>query len=178
MDRKGMLSVPLVAICALGSPVAAVAQQKAPEPPMTRPLLLMGIKASRPFHGMGTLGTLIPLRPLEQTGELNSNDDFVYRGLIVEAGGGDEGYELAVGWGRRVKDAKHPALFGQDVRATAFRTRQPPKNALTNVTYGGGEVGVTALTARLSVGAATRVSGDEGADRFIFTWGIGFHLGR
>jgi len=178
MDTKRTVSAVVIA-CAIGSPTIAAAQQKPkPEPPTMRPLLLMGIKASRPFHGTGTLGTLIPLKPLEHTSELNSGDDFVYRGLIAEVGGSDDGYELAVGWGRRVKDRKHPSLFGQDVRATAFRTRKPPKDALRNATYVGGEVGFTALTARLSVGAATRVSGDEASDRVIFTWGIGFHLGR
>jgi hypothetical protein len=179
MDTKRTVSAVVIA-CAIGSPAIASAQQKPkpPEPPTMRPLLLMGVKASRPLHGMGTLGTLIPLRPLERTGELNSHDDFVFRGLLVEAGGSEDGYELAVGWGRRVKDRMHPAVFGQDLRATAFRTRKPPKDALTNVTYVGGEVGFTALTARLSVGAATRVSGDEAADPLIFTWGIGVHLGR
>ena len=180
MQRKRTWSAVIVAACALGSPIAVAAQPKPkpPEPPMMRPLLLMGVKASRPLHGVGTLGTLIPLKPLERTGELNSSDDFVYQGLIVEAGGGDDGYELAVGWGRRVKDRTHPAVFGQDIRATAFRTRRPPKDHFTNATYVGGEVGFTAFTARLSVGAATRVSGDEGSDRVVFTWGFGFHLGR
>ena len=178
MNAKRTLPALAIAGCALAAPLSAVAQQKAPEPPTMRPLLLMGVKASRPLHGMGTLGTLIPLKPLERTGEFDSHDDFVYRGLIVEAGGGDEGYELAVGWGRRVKDRTHPAVFGQDVLATAFRTRRPSRDALTDTTYVGGEVGFTVFTARLSVGAATRVSGDEGSDRVIFTWGFGFHLGR
>jgi hypothetical protein len=31
---------------------------------------------------------------------------------------------------------------------------------------------------RVSVGAATRVSGAQQADRTIFTWGIGFNIGR
>jgi hypothetical protein len=95
--------------------------------------------------------------------------------VIVEAGAGAEGFELAAGWGRRWKLRKGPALFGSDVMATAFQRRS---DTAPDATYVGGEVGLTVMTFRVSVGAASRVSGDQAADRTIFTWGVGFNIGK
>ena len=93
----------------------------------------------------------------------------------MEAAAGNSGFGIAAGWGRREQLRKGPALFGEDVLATMFQTRGTTG---PDVRYVGGEVGLTFLTFRASVGAATRVAGPQEADRTIFTWGIGFHIGR
>lgn len=174
MRRAVVRSVIVVATCAFASPFAVSAQATTAPLPAARPLLLAGAKKSGPLHGAATVGILIPLRPLERGSDFGS-DLLGHRGVIVEAGAGAEGFELAAGWGRRWKLPKGPTLFGEDVMATAFQRRS---DTAPDATYVGGEVGLTMLTFRVSVGAATRVSGAQEADRTIFTWGFGFHIGR
>jgi hypothetical protein len=174
LRRAVVRSVIVVATCALASPFAVFAQATAAPPPAARPLLLAGAKNSGPLHEAATVGILIPLRSIERGSDFGSNL-FGYRGVIVEAGAGAEGFELAAGWGRRWKPRKGPALFGEDVMATAFLRRS---DAAPDATYVGSEVGLTMMLFRVSVGAATRVSGAQQADRTIFTWGIGFNIGR
>ena len=177
LRRAVVRSVVIVAVCALASPFAVSAQATTTPERASRPLLLAGAKKSGPLHGAATVGILIPLRPLERS------DDFgggfrAYRGVLVEAGAGAEGFELAAGWARRLKTPKGPSLFGEDVMATVFQKRSLSDSTDTDATYVGGEVGLTMLTFRVSVGAATRVSGSEQADRTIFTWGVGINIGR
>jgi hypothetical protein len=177
LRRAVVRSVIVVAMCAFAAPFAVSAQATATSPePAARLLLLAGAKKSGPLHEAATVGILIPLRPSEQGSDFGS-DFRGYRGVIVEAGAGAEGFELAAGWGRRwkVSQGKGPALFGEDVMATAFQRRS---DTAPDATYAGGEVGVTIMTFRVSVGAATRVSGYQDADRTIFTWGIGFNIGK
>jgi hypothetical protein len=175
--RAVVRSVIIVATCAFASPFAvsaqATVQSNAPER-ASRPLLLAGARKSGPLEGSATVGMLIPVRPLERSGDFGGKF-LAYRGVLVEAAAGADGLELAAGWGRRLKLPKGPALFGEDILATAFQTRKSG----TEATYVGGEVGLTMLMMRMSVGAATRVSGppDE-PDRTIFTWGFGFNFGR
>jgi len=175
LRRAVVRSVIVVAILAFASPFAVSAQAtaKAPEP-AARPLLLAGAKKSGPLHAAATVGILIPLRPLKRGSDFGS-DLFSYRGVIVEAAAGEEGFEVAAGWGRRWKGRKGPALFGDDVMATAFQRRSETS---PDAAYVGGEVGLTMMMFRVSVGAATRVSGSQEADRTIFTWGLGFNIGR
>lgn len=174
LRRAVVRSVMIVAMCAFASPFAVSAQATATPERATRPLFLAGAKRSGPLHGAATVGLLIPVRPLERS------DDFgggfrAYRGVIIEAAAGADGFALAAGWARRLKTPKGPVLFGEDVVATAFQRRS---DATPDAAYVGGEVGMTMLTFRVSVGAATRVSGPQAADRTIFTWGVGFHIGR
>lgn len=174
MRRAVVRSAMIVAVCAFASPFAVSAQATTTPERASRPLLLAGAKKSGPLHGAATVGLLIPVRPLERS------DDFgggfrAYRGVLVEAAAGADGFALAAGWARRLKTPKGPALFGEDVVATAFQIRS---DTAPDVTYVGGEVGMTMLTFRVSVGAATRVAGAPESDRTIFTWGVGFHIGR
>ena len=174
MRRAVVRSVIVVATCAFASPFAVSAQATAAPQTAARPLLLAGAKKSGPLHEAATVGILIPLRPLERGSDFGSGL-FAHRGVIVEAGAGAEGFELAAGWGRRWKSPKGPALFGEDVLATAFLRRS---DTAPDATYLGGEAGLTIIMFRVSVGAATRVSGAQQADRTIFTWGLGFNIGR
>jgi hypothetical protein len=167
-------SVMIVAVCAFASPFAASAQATTTVERARRPLLLAGVKKSGPLHGAATVGLLVPLRPLERS------DDFgggfrAYRGVLVEAAAGADGFELAAGWARRLKTPRGPTLFGEDVTAKAFQRRS---DTTPDTTYVGGEVGLTMMTLRVSVGAATRVAGAPESDRTIVTWGVGFHIGR
>ena len=174
LRRAVVRSVVIVAMCAFASPFAVSAQATTTPERVSRPLLLAGARKSGPLHGSATVGLLLPLRPVEQSGDFGGKFR-AYRGPIVEASAGTEGFELAAGWGRRLKLRNGPALFGEDVMATAFRKR----DETTEATYVGGEVGLTMMTLRVSVGAATRVSGAAAeTDRTIFTWGVGFHIGR
>jgi len=174
LRRAVVRSVIVVATCAFASPFAVSAQATAAPQSAGRPLLLAGAKKSGPLHEAATVGILIPLRPLERGSDFGSSF-YGYRGVIVEATAGAEGFELAAGWGRRWKLPKGPALFGEDVMATAFQRRS---DTSPDATYVGGEVGLTMMTFRVQVGAATRVAGAEQADRTIFTWGIGFNIGK
>ena len=176
MRARVVRSVIVVAMCAFASPFAVSAQATTTTTPerASRPLLLAGAKKSGPLQKAATVGMLIPLRPLERSNDFGGGFR-AYRGVLVEAAAGDEGFELAAGWARRLKSRGGPVLFGEDVMATAFRT----KNETADTTYVGGEVGLTMLMLRVSVGAATRVSGaSDETDRTIVTWGVGFHIGR
>ena len=188
MNQKGILSAIVVTAWAVAAPAAGLAQQDtpaqpapaapgkaqvAPQPPAARPVLLAGARKSGPLGGSATVGILFPLKPVKQ-GTDHGSSFWAHRGVLIEAAAGDDGFELAAGWGQRWKLRRGPALYGQDILATAFRTQ----TATGNATYVGGEAGLTMLTLRMSVGAATRVDGPAGADRTIFTWGIGFHIGR
>ena len=158
-------------------PKAPAPQQRTPPPPppppAARPLFLAGARKSGPLGGSATVGVLFPLKPTVQ-GTDHGSSFWAYRGLLFEAAAGDDGFELAAGWGQRWKLRRGPALYGQDILATAFRKQTVSGDA----TYVGGEAGLTMLTLRMSVGAATRVDGPVDAERTIFTWGIGFHIGR
>ena len=185
MNHKRILPVVAVAICALVAPAVLVAQPPAPPaqpskpqavpppPPAARPVLLGGVRKSGPLGPSATVGVLFPLRPVKQGTDHGSNF-YAHRGLLIEAAAGDEGFELAAGWGQRWKLRRGPALYGQDVLATAFRKH----TAAGDATYVGGEAGLTIMTLRMSVGAATRVDGPVDAARTVFTWGVGFHIGR
>jgi hypothetical protein len=172
MRRAVARAVIIVATCAFASPFAVSAQATTKPEPARRPLLLLGFETSRPLHEIATVGTLIPLRPLEQA----DSSLYEYRGVIVEGAAGDSGYGVAAGWGSRLKKSGGFALFGHDVMATWFRRRGEARDA----TYVGGEFGFTFLVppARVSLGVATRVAGPDEVDRTIFTWGLGFHVGR
>jgi hypothetical protein len=182
--RTKVLSAAIVA-SALAIPAGVSAQQpagpgaiQAPVPERaTRPLFLTGVKKSGPLNGAGMVGLLIPLKPLGRSGDLGGQLR-AYRGVILEAGAGSDGFEAGVGWARRLKEPRRFAIFGEDVMAKAFRKRSATEGAGTDATYVGGEVGLTLLTLRVGVGAATRVEGPESSDRTIFTWGVGFHIGR
>ena len=174
MRRAVVRSVMIVAVSACGSPVAVSAQATTTPERASRPLLLAGAKTSGPLGRAATVGLLIPLRPLERSGDFGGGFR-AYRGVLVEASAGAGGFGLAAGWARRLKTPKGPSLFGEDVVATTFQRRS---DTVPDATYVGGEVGLTLLTFRVSVGAATRVSGPEEADGTIFTWGVGFHIGR
>ncbi len=177
MHRQKIGRWAVLAVCALAVAIPSYAQQTTPPakpgPPVPekRPLFLAGVRTSGPLEKSATVGLLIPLRPLERGTDFGSNL-FAFRGVLLEAAGGPEGFEVAAGWGRRYRSARGPALFGQDVLATAFR------KTTTDTTYVGGEAGITTFGLRVSVGAATRVAGPLESDRTIFTWGIGFHIGR
>lgn len=174
LRRAVVRSVIVVATCAFASPFAVSAQATAAPQGAPRPLLLAGAKTSGPLHKAATVGILIPLRPLERGSDFGS-ELRGYSGVMIEAAAGAEGFGLAAGWGRRWKLPKGPALFGEDVMATAFQKRS---DTSPDATYVGGEVGLTMMMFRVQVGAATRVAGAEQADRTIFTWGIGFNIGR
>ncbi len=170
-QRRGVVpAVTHVVFCTLALPSAALPQ----------PLLLVGVKATRPLHEAVNVGALIPLRPVEQS------DDFgrlqrTYRGLIVEASAGSEGYGLGAGWGHGTQEPGVDGFFGADIKTTLFRTRWSLRGEARDATYVGAEVGVTTMLlpiARISVGAAKRVSGVKEADRTIFTWSIGFNIVR
>jgi hypothetical protein len=178
MNREKILSAVVVTACALATPGVVSAQQAKPQvaplpPPVARPLFLAGARKSGPLGGSATVGILIPLKPTIQ-GTDHGSSFWAHRGLLFEAAAGDDGFELAAGWGQRWKLRRGPALYGQDVLATAFRRQ----TAAGDATYVGGEAGLTMMTLRVSVGAATRVDGPIEAERTIFTWGIGFHIGR
>jgi|SRR5688572_20213700 len=178
LRRAVARSVIVVAMCAFASPFAVSAQ--ATTTPSRRPLLLFGGEISRPLHETATVGTLIPLRPLEP-GTDGFGGSYAHRGLVLEAALGAEGYGLAAGWGRRIKEPRGFAFVGEDIMATWFRTRSSSHSKTGNATYVGAEVGFTAAflpMTRISLGAARRISGPEEVDRTIFTWGLGFHLGR
>ena len=190
MNHTTILPAVVIAAVALASPAAVSAQQSTPPaqpkppaaqqptpppapPPEARPLFLGGARKSGPLGRSATVGILFPLKPTVQ-GTDHGSSFWAHRGVLIEAAAGDEGFELAAGWGQRWKLRHGPALYGQDVLATAFRKR----TASGDATYVGGEAGLTVMTLRMSVGAATRVDGPADADRTIFTWGIGFHIGR
>jgi hypothetical protein len=190
MNQTKILPAVVVAAVALAAPVAVsaqpstppaqpktpAAQQPAPpppQPPEARPLFLGGARKSGPLGRSATVGILFPLKPTVQ-GTDHGSSFWAHRGVLIEAGAGDGGFELAAGWGQRWKLRHGPALYGQDILATAFRKR----TASGDATYVGGEAGLTVMTLRMSVGAATRVDGPADAERTIFTWGIGFHIGR
>lgn len=174
MRRAVVRSVLIVAACSWASPFAVSAQATTTPERAGRPLFLAGAKKSGPLHGAATVGLLIPVRPLERSGDFGGGFR-AYRGVLVEAAAGADGFELAAGWARRLKTQKGPALFGEDVVATAFQRRS---DTGPDASYVGGEVGLTMLALRVSVGAATRVAGAAESDRTIFTWGVGFHIGR
>ena len=189
MNLEKILSAIVVTAWAIATPIAGFAQQNTPAqpaaaapgkpqatppaPPAARPLFLAGARKSGPLGGSATVGILFPLKPVKQGTDHGSNF-WAHRGVLVEAAAGDGGFELAAGWGQRWKLRRGPALYGQDVLATTFRKRTAGGDA----TYVGGEAGLTIMTLRMSVGAATRVDGPIDAERTIFTWGIGFHIGR
>ncbi len=179
MNHKTILPAVVVAACALAAPAVGFAQQNTPPEqtstlaPARRPLFLAGARKSGPLGGSATVGILIPVKaPARGTGY--GSDWYQHRGVLVEAAAADDGFALAAGWGRRWTPRRGPVLYGQDILATAFRRR----NSTADATYVGGEVGLTMMTVRMSVGAATRVDGPVEADRIIFTWGVGFHIGR
>ena len=199
MNQKEILSAIVVTACVLTTPATGFAQQTTPaqpapatpgKPPITappqgkpqltpppppdpRPIFLAGARKSGPLGGSATVGILFPLKPVKQ-GTDHGSSFWAHRGVLIEAAAGNDGFELAAGWGQRWKLRRGPALYGQDILATAFRRQTDTGNA----TYVGGEAGLTMLTLRMSVGAATRVDGPVDAARTIFTWGIGFHIGR
>ena len=175
MRRAVARAVIIVAVAALASPFAVSAQATTQER-ATRPLFLAGVEKSRPLHEAASVGILFPVRPLQRSGDLGAQLR-AYRGVIVEAAAGAEGFELAAGWGRRLKQRNGFAIFGEDVMATVFRT-QNSSGGNADATFVGGEVGLTMLTFRVSVGAAARVSEAAQSERTIFTWGVGFNLGR
>ena len=178
LRRAVVRSVIVVAICAVASPFAVSAQAKAT--PSRRPLLTFGGETSRPLHETATVGTLIPLRPLEP-GSDGFGGSYAHRGVVFEAALGAEGYGFAAGWGNRIKEPGGLAFFGQDIMATWFRTHPSSHTRIGNATYVGGEVGFSVFflpMTRVSLGVATRISGPEEVDRTIFTWGLGINLGK
>jgi hypothetical protein len=180
LRRAVVRSVILVALCAFAAPFAVAAQAKAPAPSVDRthrPIYFAGGEKSRPLGEAATIGLLIPLRPAGRSSDINGSFHS-YQGLVVEGAAGAEGLGVAAGWGRRLKERRGFAWFGEDVMATAFRTKKSLDGLEANTTYVGGEVGLTTLLMRVSVGAATRVSGPEWADRTIFTGGVGISFGR
>ena len=184
MNTRKTLPFVVVAACALAAPAAVSAQPstqpaqpKLPAaeqaPPPARPLFLAGARKSGPLGGSATVGILIPVTsPKRGTGY--GSDWLAHQGVLIEAAASDDGFELAAGWGRRWTPRRGPVLYGQDIMLTAFRRSNSP----VETTYVGGEVGLTMMTGRMSVGVATRVDGPSEANRTIFTWGIGFHSGR
>ena len=168
----------IVAVFALASPFAVSAQATTTPPRATRPLLLVGGETSRPLHEAATIGTVIALRPLERGSDFTSGM-YAYRGVVLEAAVGVEGYGLAAGWGQRMKMPGGAVYYGTDIMATWFRTQKWAASERVNATYLGGEVGFPLLIpfTRLSLGAARRVSGPETVDRTIVTWGIGILVG-
>lgn len=188
MSHTKILPVLFFAASLFATPAAVSAQQSAPPaqpktpaaqqstpppPPAARPLFLAGARKSGPLGGSATVGILIPVTsPKRGTGY--GSDWFAHQGVLIEAAAADDGFELAAGWGRRWTPRRGPVLYGQDIMATAFRRKNSPIDS----TYVGGEVGLTMMTVRMSVGVATRVAGPSDASRTIFTWGIGFHSGR
>lgn len=180
MRRAVARAVMVVGMCAFASPFAVSAQATTTPPPRaTRPLLLVGAETSRPLHETATIGTVIALRPLERGSDFTSGM-YAYRGVVLEAALGVEGYGLAAGWGQRMKAPGGPVYYGTDIMATWFRTRKWAAAERVDATYVGAEVGLPLLIVpmtRLSLGAARRVSGPREVDRTIFTWGIGVHLG-
>ena len=179
MRRAVARGVLIVASFALGSPFAVAAQATTTPPRATRPLLLVGAETSRPLHEAATVGTVIALRPLKRGSDFTSGM-YAYRGVVLEAAVGVEGYALAAGWGQRMKAPGDPVFYGTDVMATWFRTRKWVAAERVNATYVGAEVGFPLLIipmTRMSLGAARRVRGPREVDGTIFTWGIGVHLG-
>ena len=185
MNIRKILPVVVVAACTLAAPAAVSAQPSTPPappklpaaeptpPPAARPLFLAGARKSGPLGGSATVGILIPVTsPKRGTGY--GSDWFAHQGVLIEAAAADDGFELAAGWGRRWTPRRGPVLYGQDLLLTAFRR----SNSAIDTTYVGGEVGLTMMTVRMSVGVATRVDGPPEANRTIFTWGVGFHSGR
>jgi hypothetical protein len=179
MRRAVVRGVLIVAVFALGSPFAVSAQATTTPPRATRPLLLAGAETSRPLHEAATVGTVIALRPLKRGSDFTSGL-YAYRGVVLEAAVGVEGYGLAAGWGQRMKAPGGPVFYGTDIMATWFRTQKWAAAERVSATYVGAEVGVPLFIVpmtRLSLGAARRVSGPETVDRTIFTWGIGVLVG-
>ena len=179
MRRAVARGVLIVAVFALASPFAVSAQATTtPAPRATRPLLLVGAETSRPLHEAATIGTVIALRPLERGSDWTSSM-YAYRGVVLEAAAGAEGYGLDAGWGERMKAPGGPVYYGTDIMATWFRTRKWAATERANATYVGAEIGFPLLIpmTRFSLGAARRVSGPREVDRTIVTWGIGVHLG-
>ena len=180
LRRAVVRAVMIVAVFALASPFAVSAQATTTPKPARRPLLLLGAETSRPLHEAATVGTLVALRPLEQGSDFASSL-YVYRGVVLEGAVGAEGHGLAAGWGSRLKQPGGLVYLGHDILATWFRTNPSSTGAPSQATYVGGEVGFTLPyipMTRMSLGAARRVSGPQEADRTIFTWGIGVHIGK
>lgn len=181
MRRAIVRAVLIVATCAFASPFAVSAQATAKATPFVdrshRPIVFAGGEKSRPLQEAATLGMLIPLPPSRLSSDINGSFH-AYRGVIVEGAVGNEGLGVAAGWGRRLKEPRGFAWFGEDVMATMYRTKASRDGLTADTTYVGGEVGFTTLMMRVSLGAATRVSGPEWADRTIFTGGIGVSIGR
>ena len=179
MRRAVARAVLVVATCAFASPFAVSAQATTTPKLPHRPLLLVGGETSRPLHEAASVGTLIALRPLERGSDFASSL-YAYRGVVLEAAVGAEGYGFSAGWGSRMKQPGGLTLFGHDIMATWSQTKPSATIALPGATYVGGEVGFTLpylpLT-RMSLGAARRVSGPREIDRTIVTWGIGVSLG-
>ena len=178
MRRAVVRGVLIVAVFALASPFAVSAQATTTPPRATRPLLLVGAETSRPLHEAATVGTVIALQPLKRGSDWTSGM-YAYRGVVLEAAMGVEGYGLAAGWGQRMKAPGGPVFYATDIMATWFRTRKWAASERVNATYVGAEVGfpLSIPMTRLSLGAARRVSGPETVDRTIFTWGIGVLVG-
>ena len=179
MRRAVARAVIVVATCAFASPFAVSAQATTKPELAHRPLLLIGGKTSRPLREAATVGTLIALRPLKQGSDFASSL-YAYRGVLLEAAVGVEGYGLAAGWGSRMKQPGGPIYFEHDIRATWFQTKPCNESERPHATYVGGEVGFSLPylpMTRMSLGAARRVSGPREVDRTIFTWGIGVSLG-
>jgi hypothetical protein len=177
MRRAVARAACIVAVFALGSPFA-VSAQATTMGRATRPLLLVGAETSRPLHEAATIGTVIALRPLERGSDW-TNSLYSYKGVVLEAAVGVEGYAVAAGWGERMKAPGGPVYYGTDVMATWFRTQKWAAAERVHATYVGAELGIPLVIpmTRLSLGAARRVSGPETVDRTIFTWGIGILLG-
>src|SRR5262245_12580 len=159
-------------------PIAVSAQTTSASERADRPLFLVGLKKSLPLHEAASIGTLIPLRPIELSNDFGTTER-TYRGAIVEASAGFEGFGLAAGWGSRMQDSVGFTYFDADLMATWFRTRGHDKRP--PATYVGAEVGFMTMLmpiARFSFGVARRVSGAETADRTIFTGAVGISIGR
>jgi hypothetical protein len=179
MRRAVARGVLIVAVFALASPFAVSAQATTTPPRATRPLLLVGGETSRPLHEAASIGTVIALRPLERGSDWTSGM-YAYRGVVLEAAVGVEGYGFAAGWGQRMKAPGGPVFYGTDIMATWFRTQKWAGAERVSATYAGAEVGVPLFVVpmtRLSLGAARRVAGPATVDRTIFTWGIGVLVG-
>jgi|SRR5262245_5987580 len=141
----------------------------------SRPVVLVGARYAAPTRSTGGLGLLIPFRKPRQDGDLGDLRD--HGGLEIEASAGVGGARLALGPAWVGKPPGGPALFGGDVLVGLTRTWNSPRGASSGSSYVGLEGGLTLLMVRFSAGIAHRLTGPEGSNATIFTWGVGVQTG-
>jgi len=139
-------------------------------------------KAPGHDHGLLFLPNAQFGTPLALSGGLGvffelADDGELLSGLIAEGGAGQGGYRASFGYQSFLE------YLGLDFRGVFHRTWSSPRGASADSAYVGGEVGLTILYVRLSLGVAHRIfgvhpPGEPNSDAFrekatIKTWTAG-----